>query len=292
MRKIVVLVLGLAVGACVFVFAQQPAPDPDALPRGPKALPIPPGRQVFYDLDIKPGLDRRKVVLGESVTFNMAELTPKPMTDPVPQGHHHDYEQILFGLEGVYNQSAGPETCRVSNMTACLEPPNVPHSVTGFPSQEKVLTIEFLPLARKDLVPPRPKIDYPKSAQPMPIPDGMQVFADFNKMSWVGEPGRPRFKALIGKTCSLMLWHFPAATMRGTAEPGHHHTVEQITYILEGHAEMRVGDQVRPVGPGTLIMIPSEVEHLPMKAVNNEDIVLLDFQPAVRRDILRRMGKS
>jgi quercetin dioxygenase-like cupin family protein len=297
-------IFAVALAATTLTLAQQPrraSADPDALPAGPKALPIPAGRQVFYDTTTMPWPaegGRRKTVLGDNVTFNLAELTPSPgrgrgRAPGAPIGHHHDYEQVLFGLEGIYLQAAGPTvTCRVGRLMACLEPPNVPHSVTGYESQDKVLTIEFIPLARKDLVPPRPQIDYPMSPEPMPIPAGMEVYADFNKMAWVGPAGQAQFKALIGKTCSLVLWHLPAATFKGTSAPGHHHTAEQISYVIEGHADVRVGDQVRRVGPGMMILIPPDVEHLPMTAVNNEDVLLLDFQPAVRRDLLKQMGKS
>jgi quercetin dioxygenase-like cupin family protein len=266
-------------------------PQP-ALPASPKPVAIPAGRQVFYDTNAMPWVRGRKSVLGETVTFNLAELDPQRTKGrPASSGHWHDYEQILFGWKGVYDQSAGEITCRVGPMTACLEPPNVQHTVTGI-GAEKVLTIEVLPLRRLDIFPPYPTIDYPKAAQPRPVPPGTNVFADFNKMPWVGEAGGGRFKALIGETSSLVLWHLPAGGFRGTAAPGHHHTVEQISFVLEGHAEARVGDQVRPIGPGTLIMIPSNVEHLPMQAVNGEDILLLDFQPIVRHDLLKRMGRS
>jgi quercetin dioxygenase-like cupin family protein len=280
--------------------AQQGRPaSTSPLPAAPKPLAIPAGKQVFYDVNQMPweglgGTARRKTVLGEHVTFSMAELSPSP---PDRQrapggGHHHDYEQVLFGLEGGYDQTAADQAFRVARWTAVLEPPNVPHMVTRVYGPEKSISIEFIPLARRDLVPPRPKVDYPASPTPKPIPPDRQVFMDFNAAPWVGKAGEARFKAIFGETCTLILWHLPAANFRGTSASGHHHTAEQITYILEGRAQMRVGDQVRTVGPGTLIMIPADVEHLPMTAINGEDIVLLDFQPVVRRDLLERMGKS
>jgi quercetin dioxygenase-like cupin family protein len=277
--------------------AEPAAAGQSSLPGSPRPVPIPPGRQVFYEIDQVPWLEfgpgtRRRTVLGEGVTFSLAELDPQFVKGrDASQGHHHDYEQILFGWAGVYDQSAGDRTCRVARMTACLEPPNVQHTVTGVHGPEKVVTIEVLPIARRDLLPPRPSVTYPASPRPRPVPEGMEVFADFNAMPWAGEPGQGRFKALIGETSSLVLWHLPAAGFRGASAPGHHHDVEQISYVLDGRADVRVGDQVRRVGPGTLIMIPSNVEHLPMSAVNGEDVLLLDFQPVARHDLLERLRK-
>jgi quercetin dioxygenase-like cupin family protein len=173
----------------------------------------------------------------------------------------------------------------------CLEPPNVHHSVKGYPSPDKVLTIEVIPLARKELVPPRPTVTYPASPEPQPIPPGMKVFADFNTMPMIGGPGQAQVQALVGETCTLSLWHLHAASFKGTSAAGHHHTAEQINYVIEGHADARVGDQVRRIGPGTLIMIPSDVEHLSMTAVANEDVLLFEFQNAPRRDLAARSGK-
>jgi mannose-6-phosphate isomerase-like protein (cupin superfamily) len=43
--------------------------------------------------------------------------------------------------------------------------------------------------------------------------------------------------------------------------PHHHVKTEEIYYILEGRGQMRVGAEVRPVGPGDAIAIPSGTSH-------------------------------
>lgn len=48
----------------------------------------------------------------------------------------------------------------------------------------------------------------------------------------------------------------------GCATTPHHHAItEEIYYILEGAAEMTLGDETRPVGPGDAIAIPPGIRH-------------------------------
>jgi len=43
--------------------------------------------------------------------------------------------------------------------------------------------------------------------------------------------------------------------------PHHHAETEEIYYILTGSAEMTLGDETRPVGPGDAIAIPPGARH-------------------------------
>ena len=48
----------------------------------------------------------------------------------------------------------------------------------------------------------------------------------------------------------------------GAATTRHYHPVtEEIYFILEGTAEMRIGDEIEPVGPGDAIAIPPGMTH-------------------------------
>ncbi len=111
------------------------------------------------------------------------------------------------------------------------------------------------------------------------------MFADFNKMPWTNVPGMGDMKAVFGQNMSIFMWHITPDIMEGVGAPGHHHDVEQISYILEGHCKMRVGDQIRAVGPGTVIRVPANVDHPPLTPINNEDVMIVDLQPVVRKDL-------
>lgn len=47
----------------------------------------------------------------------------------------------------------------------------------------------------------------------------------------------------------------------GSTTPHHHPVTEEIYYILEGEALMRIGEEERTVGPGDAIAIPPGAEH-------------------------------
>ena len=60
----------------------------------------------------------------------------------------------------------------------------------------------------------------------------------------------------------------------GARTEAHHHVkTEEIYYIVEGHGEMRVGDETRPVGPGDAIAIPPGAVH----QIANTGQVILKF---------------
>lgn len=55
--------------------------------------------------------------------------------------------------------------------------------------------------------------------------------------------------------------------------PHYHPRTEEIYYLLEGHGEMRIGDELRNVGPGDAIAIPPGQEH----QITNTGRVVLKF---------------
>ena len=48
---------------------------------------------------------------------------------------------------------------------------------------------------------------------------------------------------------------------RGTGAKPHHHKSEQMMLVLSGRLRMRVGDEVREMGPGEVALILSDQEH-------------------------------
>jgi quercetin dioxygenase-like cupin family protein len=48
---------------------------------------------------------------------------------------------------------------------------------------------------------------------------------------------------------------------RGTGAKPHHHKSEQIMLVLSGRLKVRIGTEVREIGPGEAALIPGDVEH-------------------------------
>jgi quercetin dioxygenase-like cupin family protein len=48
---------------------------------------------------------------------------------------------------------------------------------------------------------------------------------------------------------------------KGTGAKPHHHPSEQIILVLSGRLQMRIGSEVREIGPGEVALIPGNQEH-------------------------------
>ena len=91
-------------------------------------------------------------------------------------------------------------------------------------------------------------------------------------MDVVNRDAAPPFTTVDGSTIRELLAHRNSAIRKqslaearlgpGRSTTPHHHAVtEEIYYILEGTAEMTLGAETRPVGPGDAIAIPPGERH-------------------------------
>src|SRR5215831_20139634 len=67
----------------------------------------------------------------------------------------------------------------------------------------------------------------------------------------------------------------------GSIVPEHHHVHEQITYILEGQLDMRIGGESISLTPGMYHVIPSNTPH---NAIAITDCKAIDTFSPVRED--------
>ncbi|MFM8414913.1 MAG: cupin domain-containing protein [Planctomycetota bacterium] len=91
-------------------------------------------------------------------------------------------------------------------------------------------------------------------------------------MDIVNRADAPPFTTVDGSTIRELMAHRNSCIRQqslaearlgpGCATTPHHHAVtEEIYYILSGTADMTLGDETRPVGPGDAIAIPPGVRH-------------------------------
>ncbi|WP_411893549.1 cupin domain-containing protein [Winogradskyella sp. A2] len=59
------------------------------------------------------------------------------------------------------------------------------------------------------------------------------------------------------ETMTIAYWDIEA----GAEIPLHHHIHEQVSQILEGEFEMTIGGKTKTHKPGSILVIPSNVEH-------------------------------
>ena len=67
----------------------------------------------------------------------------------------------------------------------------------------------------------------------------------------------------------------------GQPDPQQPHTEDEVYHVLRGKAWLRVGDEVRPVGPGTVAYVPARAAHR-FEDVEEDLVALVVFAPAYR----------
>ncbi|MGQ9877137.1 MAG: cupin domain-containing protein [Chloroflexus sp.] len=76
---------------------------------------------------------------------------------------------------------------------------------------------------------------------------------------------------------------------KGAVAPAHSHPHEQMTLVISGRLQFRVGDEWRELGPLEIVYIPGGVEH---EAIMEEDSVFFDLFHPIRADFLQRQAEA
>ena len=74
---------------------------------------------------------------------------------------------------------------------------------------------------------------------------------------------------------SMGVYRLPA----GGVDPQSPHTEDEVYYVVSGRALIRVGDEDRSIGPGSIVYVAASVPHR-FHAIEDELIVLVFFAPA------------
>jgi mannose-6-phosphate isomerase-like protein (cupin superfamily) len=65
----------------------------------------------------------------------------------------------------------------------------------------------------------------------------------------------------------------------GSEDPQQPHTEDEVYHVVRGRATIRVGDEDRPVGPGSVVYVAAQVPHR-FHSIEEELEVLVFFAPA------------
>jgi mannose-6-phosphate isomerase-like protein (cupin superfamily) len=76
-------------------------------------------------------------------------------------------------------------------------------------------------------------------------------------------------------TMSAGLYELPA----GGTDPQQPHRQDEIYYVISGRAQIRVADEDRPVGPGSIVFVATGVEHR-FHTIEEDLSILVVFAPA------------
>jgi len=89
------------------------------------------------------------------------------------------------------------------------------------------------------------------------------------------ESGRLYHEFIRTHDLSVGLYVLPA----GGTDPQGPHTEDEVYHVISGRAQMRVGDEVRPVSGGSVIFVGANVEHR-FQEIEEELVILVIFGPA------------
>src|SRR5947207_3723358 len=87
--------------------------------------------------------------------------------------------------------------------------------------------------------------------------------------------GRAYLEFLRVPALSVGLYVLPAGGVDGQ-QP---HSEDEVYYVVRGAGAIRVGDEDRPVGPGTLVYVPARVPHH-FHSITEDLTILVFFAPA------------
>ena len=110
----------------------------------------------------------------------------------------------------------------------------------------------------------------------MPVP----VMKGFMKLDHVPEEkvtDKITRRIVTGEKEMVVFWRFKA----GVHVAAHQHPNEQISWMLKGKMELRLGNEKRTCGSGDIVVIPSGVEH---EAWFPEDTEVIDIWSPPRED--------
>jgi quercetin dioxygenase-like cupin family protein len=110
----------------------------------------------------------------------------------------------------------------------------------------------------------------------MPTVSGFSTFASIPEEQITDKISR---RIVSGEKGMIVWWSIAAGVH---VEP-HHHTNEQIVWMLKGRMEFRLGEEQRICGPGDIVVIPGGVEH---EGWFHEDTEVIDFFAPPRDDFL------
>jgi quercetin dioxygenase-like cupin family protein len=217
--------------------------------------------------DLRPGL-RIKVVVGEFGTFAFVEMEPGVRTS----GHHHTHEQVNLGLSGSAEVSIDGSIHRLDSFGATITPANATHLLANN-GNAKAVSLEFQPVRRLDLVPPRSALTFPASPQPVPLPRDARVFALLAPSS-SGQDQGTIVKELAGKTGRLRVGRVGGA--QGGQLDLSRSAGESFVYVVEGKAEVTAGANQRKVAPQTLVVVSGQARDTRLNtAIGNTVMVVI-----------------
>ncbi len=212
-------------------------------------------------VDVAPGVHVRTVV-GAIGSFSIGDFE----AGSAAVLHHHTREQADVGIAGVFDMTIGTHEEALGPGAGVIVPADVAHSIAN--KRGGVMTvIEFHTVRRPDLVPPRPTMTFPSSAEPVPVPAGRRLVVPLDRPN-------AALWTIRGETCTLA-WR---RGVRGSTLDLDAGDTELFVYVVRGAGEVGMTGRTPRVEPGTLIVVPAR-GRTSLRASGADDLALVEFRP-------------
>ena len=103
----------------------------------------------------------------------------------------------------------------------------------------------------------------------------MQAFELAELIDKRKQAGRLYLEFLKVPDLSMGVYELPA----GATDPQSPHTEDEVYYVAKGKAQIRVGNEDRPVQPGSVVYVAKNVEHR-FHSIEEDLTILVFFAPA------------
>lgn len=87
--------------------------------------------------------------------------------------------------------------------------------------------------------------------------------------------GRAYFEFLRVPSMSMGVY----SLLAGGVDPQQPHTEDEVYYVVSGRGQIRVGDEDRPIGPGSIVFVAATVDHR-FHTIEEDLTILVFFAPA------------
>jgi mannose-6-phosphate isomerase-like protein (cupin superfamily) len=103
----------------------------------------------------------------------------------------------------------------------------------------------------------------------------MEAFEIRQLIEWQGSAGKPYLEFLRRPSLSMGVYRLPT----GGVDPQSPHSEDEVYYVIEGKAQIRVGEEDRSVGAGSIVYVAAHVPHR-FHSIEEDLTVLVFFAPA------------
>jgi mannose-6-phosphate isomerase-like protein (cupin superfamily) len=103
----------------------------------------------------------------------------------------------------------------------------------------------------------------------------MSVFTASELLQTHADSGRLYYEFLKVQALSTGIYRLPA----GAVDPQGPHTEDEIYFVIEGKADIRIGREVHEVDAGSVVYVPAQVKHR-FENITKDLMLLVFFAPA------------